>query len=174
MGPSNATWRTNMDSKSRDLEFYDEQSGVVTDALHEALVSGLRRTYPDCARHSDRMWDFDGGVYVRGKTKVDVVQVKDGVPTTVVIESGIAQPLKIRNPWPGQPVDVVAGKSGAKVVDGVTGSVITFKATAATNYLVERHGMPTANQRFESVSGTSATSAKKLGPVQLGLFCAGQ
>jgi hypothetical protein len=172
MGPSNATWRTNMDSKSRDLEFYVEQSGVVTDALHEALVQdydGLIRIAPAIPTG----WDFDGGVYVRGKTKVDV-QVKDGVPTTVVIESGIAQPLKIRNPWPGQPVDVVAGKSGAKVVDGVTGSVITFKATAATNYLVERHGMPTANQRFESVSGTSATSAKKLGPVQLGLFSAGQ
>ena len=159
-------------SNARNMQFYVEQSGVVTTALQEALVQdydGLIRIAPAVPS----AWDVDGSVWISGKTKVDV-QVKGGIPTTVVIESGIAQPLKVRNPWPGQSVDVVAGKTGAKVVDGVTGSVINFKAAAATNYLVERHGMPTANQRFESISGTPATSAKKLGSVQLGLFGAGQ
>jgi alpha-L-fucosidase 2 len=153
---------------SRDLEFYVEQSGVATTAIQEALVQdydGLIRIAPAIPEG----WDFDGSVWIRGKTKVDV-QVKDGVPTTVVIESGIAQSLKLRNPWPGQSVDIVADKIGTKVVSGATGPVISFKAAAATNYLVEKHGMPIADQRFEPVSGTPATSAKKLGPVQLGLF----
>lgn len=166
-GPAGAA-ATPANPNSRDMEFYVEQSGVAATALQEALVQdydGLIRIAPAVPTG----WDFDGSVWISGKTKVDV-QVKNGIPTTVVIESGIAQTLKVRNPWPGQSVDVVAGKTGAKVVDGATGSVITFKAAAATNYLVERHGMPTSNQRFESISGTPATTAKKLGPVQLGLF----
>lgn len=161
-----------IDLNARNLEFYVEQSGVAADALQEALVQdydGLIRIAPAIPTG----WDFDGSVWVRGRTKVDV-QVRDGVPATIVIESGIAQPLKIRNPWPGQPVDIVAGKSGARVVSGETGPVLTFHAAAATSYLVERHSAPTANQRFESISGTPVTSAKRLGPVQLGLFSSGQ
>jgi hypothetical protein len=102
------------------------------------------------------------------------VQVRDGVPTTVVIESGIAQPLKVRNPWPNQSIDVVAGEAGTKVVDDATGSVLHFRALASTSYVIERHSIPAANQRFESISGTPASSAKRLGPVQLGLFGVGQ
>jgi hypothetical protein len=79
-------------------EFYVEQAGVVADALQEALVQdydGVIRIAPAIPPG----WDFDGSVYVTGKTKVDV-QVRDGKATTVVIESGTAQKLKIRNPWP--------------------------------------------------------------------------
>lgn len=160
------------DLNSRVLEFYIEQSGVAADALQEALVQdydGLIRIAPAIPAG----WDFDGSVWVRGKTKVDV-QVRDGVPTTVVIESGIAQQLEIRSPWPDQQIDVVAGKAGTKVVDCATGTVLHFKALAGTKYLIERHGIPTTNQRFESVSGTTGSSAKRLGPVQLGLFSVGQ
>ncbi len=160
------------DLNSRNMEFYVEQSGVAADALQEALVQdydGLIRIAPAIPAG----WDFDGSVWVRGKTKVDV-QVRDGIPATVVLESGIAQTVKIRNPWPDRPVDVVAGKTGIKVVNGATGPILTFKAVAGTNYVVEKHGAPTANQRFEAISGTPAASAKKLGPVQLGLFSAGQ
>jgi alpha-L-fucosidase 2 len=156
----------------RTMEFYVEQSGVATDGLQEALVQdydGLLRIAPGVPPG----WDFDGSVFVRGKTKVDV-QVRDGVPTTVVIESGISQSFKLRNPWPGQAVDIVAGKTGTKVVIGATGSVINFNGIAGTSYLVEKHGSPTANQRFVPISGTPAASARKLGPVQLGLFSAGQ
>jgi hypothetical protein len=154
------------------MEFYVEQSGVAADALQEALVQdydGLIRIAPAIPPG----WDFDGSVWVRGKTRVDV-QVRDGVPTTVVIESGIVQSLKVRNPWPDQPLDVVAGKTGTKVVDGATGPVITFRGVAGTSYLIERHGAPTVKQRFESIGGSPATSAKRLGPVQLGLFSGGQ
>jgi alpha-L-fucosidase 2 len=151
-----------------DDEFYIEQSGVAATALQEALVQdydGLIRIAPAIPPG----WDFDGSVYVRGKTKVNV-QVRDGVATSVVIESGITQPLRFRNPWPGQPVDVVSGKTESKVVEGSLGPVIAFTGAAGTSYLVERHGSPTANQRFVPISGTPASSAKKLGPVQLGLF----
>jgi len=149
-------------------EFYVEETGIVADALEEALVQdydGLIRIAPAIPPG----WDFDGSVFVRGNTKVDV-QVRNGVPTTVVIESGSAQLLRVRNPWPGQAMDVVIGKTGAKAVDDETGPVILFRAAAGANYLVERHSFPIANRRFAPVSGTPAASAKRLGPVQLGLF----
>jgi alpha-L-fucosidase 2 len=149
-------------------EFYVEETGIVADALQEALVQdydGLIRIAPAIPPG----WDFDGSVFVRGMTKVDV-QVRNGVPTTVVIESGTAQLLRVRNPWPGQPTDVLVGKTGAKVVDDATGAVISFRAAAGTAYLIERNDFPVSNQRFAPVSGTPATSAKKLGPAELGLF----
>jgi hypothetical protein len=156
-------------ASNRSMEFYVEQSGVAADALQEAIVQdydGVIRIAP--AAPSE--WDFDGSVFVRGKTKVDV-QVRHGVPSTVVIESGIAQSIKLRNPWPGQAVDITAGKS--KVVAAATGKEITFHAAAGVSYLVERHDAPTADQHFEAIGGTPATSAKKLGPAQLGLFSDG-
>lgn len=158
-----------------DAEFYVEQSGVAADALQEALVQdydGLIRIAPAVPGG----WDFDGSVFVRGRTKVDA-QVRGGVPTTVVIESGVAQPLKLRNPWPGQAVDVVAGgaagKGSAKIVSASVAEVISFRAAAGMNYLVERHAAPTTALAFESITGTAATTAKKLGTVQLGLFAGG-
>jgi hypothetical protein len=153
---------------SPDAEFYVEQSGVAADALEEVLVQdydGLIRIAPAVPSG----WDFDGSVFVRGRTKVDV-QVRGGVPATVVIESGIAQQLKLRNPWPGQPVDIVAGQGSAKIVSAATAEIISFQAAAGVNYLVERHGAPSTALTFEAITGTPATTAKKLGPVQLGLF----
>jgi hypothetical protein len=155
-------------SEHPEEEFYIEQVGIVADALQEALVhdyDGSIRIAPAIAPGSD----FDGSVYVRGKTKVDV-QVRDGISTTVVIEPGITQTLKLRNPWPGRAIDVISGKAGTKVLDGVAGPVITFKAIANENYLAERHGEPTPNQLFESISDTPATSAKRLGKVSIDLF----
>jgi lysophospholipase L1-like esterase len=156
----------------RDQEFYVEETGVVADALQEALVQdydGLIRIAPAIPPG----WDFDGSVYVRGKTRVDV-QVREGISTTVVLEPGITQTLKLRNPWPGRAIDVISGKAGTKIVDSAAGPVIAFKAIAGENYLVERHGEPTSIRLFESIGGAPATAAKKLGPVQLGLFSSGR
>ena len=149
-------------------EFYVEQAGVLADALQEALVQdydGMIRIAPALPPG----WDFDGSVYVRGKTKVDV-QSKDGAVTTVVIEAGTTQPIKFRNPWPGNPVDVLSGKTGAIEVNGAIGPEIEFKAIAGSGYLVKKHGESPAARRFAPVTGTPALSAKKLGPVQIGLF----
>jgi alpha-L-fucosidase 2 len=156
----------------RDLEFYVEQSGVAADALEEALVQdydGLIRIAPAIPSQ----WDFDGSIFVRGRTKVDV-QVRHGVPTTIVIESGMTQLLRVRNPWPDQPVNVLAGPRCNKLMVRASGPILTFKALAGTSYLLESSALPAASQRFAPISGSPASSAKRLGPVQLGLFGRGQ
>jgi hypothetical protein len=148
-------------------EFYVEQTGVVAEALQEALVQdydGMIRIAPAIPPG----WDFDGSVYVRGNTKVDV-QTRSGAVTTVVIESGASQPLKIRNPWPGNPVEVIAAKTGKLVVTNEAGPVIEFSATSGASYVVQKRGAP-AEPLFPLVNGTPAIAAKRLGPVQLGLF----
>jgi hypothetical protein len=153
-----------------DEEFYVEPDGVIADAVQEALVQdydGLIRIAPAVPAG----WDMDGSVFVRGKTKVDL-QIRDGVPTTVVIESGMAQALKVRNPWPGQSVDVVEGRSGKHVVRGSTESEISFQALAGVSYRLQKQGQATPS--FAAVSGATATTARKWGPVQIGLFPAVQ
>jgi alpha-L-fucosidase 2 len=149
-------------------EFYVEQVGVVADALQEALVQdydGLIRLAPA----TPPGWSFDGSVYVRGKTRVDV-QVREGRVTAAVIEPGTAQSVRIRNPWPGEAVDVVSGVAMAKIVSGVSSPVISFRGRAGTRYLMQRHKDPVADKIFVPVTGERAVTAKRLGKVQLGLF----
>jgi alpha-L-fucosidase 2 len=149
-------------------EFYVEQTGVVAAALEEALVQdydGLIRVAPAIPPG----WDFEGSVYVRGKTRVDV-QTRNGEVTTLVIEAGADQALKIRNPWPGKPVDVITVKTGKRILTGAAGTVIEFPANAGTTYVVEGGGVAGANSRVAVVSGTPAATARRLGPVQIGLF----
>ena len=117
-------------------EFYVEQTGVVADALQEALVQdydGLIRIAPAIPPG----WDFDGSVYVRGKTKVDV-QTRNGTVTAVVIEAGIPQRFRIRNPWTNETVDVISANLGKAIVS-VTGTTIEFDASARGIYVLEQH-----------------------------------
>lgn len=149
-------------------EFYVEQAGVVADALQEALVQdydGLIRVAPAIPPG----WDVDGSVSVRGKTKVDV-QVRDGAVSTLLIEAGSTEPLKVRNPWPGSAVDVVSGQNGSRVVEGATGPVIEFAGIAGASYLIEKREDSVSNRRFAPVGGTAASMPKRLGTVQIGLF----
>ena len=149
-------------------EFYIEQTGVVAAALQEMLVQdfdGLLRIAPAVPPG----WNVDGSVYVRGRTKVDV-QVHNGVVTTAVIESGMSQNLRVRNPWPGQSVDVLSGGAGAAVVKGDSRAVLTFHAAPGVRYLLERTDFPVSSMPFAPVSGVPANMAKKLGRVQIGLF----
>jgi alpha-L-fucosidase 2 len=153
-------------------EFYVEQTGVVADALQEALVQdydGLIRVAPAIPPG----WDFDGSVYVRGNTRVDV-QTKNGEVTTLVIESGADQPLKVRSPWAGKPVDVISVKTGQKIVNGVVSTVIEFPANAGKTYVVENRDAAGANSRVAAVGGTPSTTARRFGPVQIGLFAVSQ
>ncbi len=151
-------------------EFYVEQSGVVADALQEALV----QDYDGVIRVASAVppgWDFDGCVAVRARTRV-CVQTRNGAATTVAIEAGAAQTLKVRNPWPGKRVNVVAGATGGKLLAGADGPVIEFAAAAGGRYLVEAQGAERGS--FAPVSGKPAVSARKLGPVAIGLFGSGQ
>jgi len=156
----------------KDPEFYVEQLGVAAAAIQEALVQdydGLLRIAPAVPPG----WDIEGSVYVRGKTKVDV-QVRNGVVATAVIESGINQSFKVRNPWPGHAADVVSARTGAKIVSMDSGSILNFRGVAGTNYVIERHDAPIAEQKFAAIGGTPARTAKRLGTVQIGLFSTGR
>jgi len=149
-------------------EFYIEETGIVADALQEALVQdydGVIRIAPAIPPE----WDFAGSVFVRGKTKVDV-EVRQGEIVTVVIEADTTGPVRVRNPWPGQAVDVVAGSSTKKVVSGDSGQELRFDAVAGTSYLIQKHAAPVTALGFDAVSGTAAHEAKKLGSVQIGIF----
>lgn len=148
-------------------EFYIEQSAVIADALQEALVQG----YDGVIRVAPAIppgWDFDGSVYVQGNTKVDV-QTRNGVVANFVIEAGTSQSLKIRNPWPGNPVDVISCTTGKTVMKAAEGSVFEFTTSRGTSYVIERQGSAAAQLRMQPLSGTRAIKAKKLGPVQIGL-----
>ena len=146
-------------------EFYVEQAAVVADALQECLVQdydGVIRIAPAIPLG----WDFDGGVYVRGKTKVDV-QTRKGSVIAVVIEAGNAQTIKVRNPWPGQEVDVTPAGAGKAVITSKS-AILEFEAAAGTSYLLNTH--ENGGGQVESVGGIRAASAKRFGRVQIGLF----
>jgi len=154
--------------ESSAKEFYVEQTAVVADALQEALVQdydGVIRIAPAIPPG----WDFDGSVYVRGNTKVDV-QTRNGAVANILIEAGTSQPLKIRNPWPGKPLDVISARTGKTIVTVVVGPVIEFAGSAGASYVVEKQGSAAAELRFPPVSGARAIAAKKLGRVQIGLL----
>ena len=153
-------------------EFYVEQTGVVAATLQEALVQdydGLIRVAPAIPPG----WDFEGSVYVRSNTRIDV-QTRNGEVTTLVIEAGTDQPLRIRNPWPGKSVDVFSVKAGKRILTGIAGAAIEFPATAGAAYIVENGDVEAASSRVAVVGGTPATTARRLGPVQIGLFSTSQ
>ena len=158
--------------EAADREFYVEQTGVLADALQEALVQdydGVIRVAPAIPPG----WDFDGSVAVRGRTRV-YVQTRDGRPETVVIEPRSAQTIRVRNPWPGERVDVIDVASGKSVVENDAGVTIGFEARAGSAYLLERHDAPVSRMEFAPVSGVPASTAKRLGTVQIGIFPAEQ
>ncbi|HEY2471445.1 MAG TPA: glycoside hydrolase [Terracidiphilus sp.] len=147
-------------------EFYIEETGIVADALQEALAQdydGVIRIAPAIPPG----WDFSGSVFARGKTKVDV-EVRGGEVVTVVIEAGTTAPLRVRNPWPGHAVDVISGSGNKNILSGDSGQEFRFNAVAGTSYLLQRRA-PVSVLRFVSVSGTPAQEVKKLGAVEIGI-----
>ena len=143
-------------------EFYVEQEGVVALALAEALVQdydGLIRIAP--ATPSE--WNFEGSVWVRNRTRVDV-QVQAGVPTTVVLNAGATETLRIRNPWPGQKVTVM--DAHGKTVLSSADATLNLPVRKSESYLLVRSGAPP--QTFAAITGNPAQQSRKLGPVQIG------
>ncbi len=146
-------------------EFYIEQQGVVAAALNEALVQdydGLIRINP--AFPSD--WDVQGEVAVRGNTRVEV-SVSHGAVKEVIIRAGSSAKLKIRNPWgQGEAELVSAGRPAIKL----TGTTFEFDAVSGRAYKLYRKGESSASTEPREISGTAPNTAKKLGPVQIGIF----
>jgi len=148
-------------------EFYVEQIGVVAAALQEALVQdhdGLIRIAPAWPKD----WSADATVYVRQRSKVDL-QVRDGVPTTVVIEAGADGEMAVRNPWLGQAAEVVASGDGKRVAEADGRGVLRFSAQAGKAYLIQRVDQPGATLPFAAIEGTAAGKPKTLDTRHIGL-----
>jgi alpha-L-fucosidase 2 len=163
-------------------EFYIEQQGVVAAALNEALVQdydGLIRINP--AFPSD--WDVQGQVAVRGNTRVNV-KVNKGTVENVVIDAGSSGTIKLRNPWGQDTIELISADGSVKTLSGAT---VEFSVAADRSYIL--HGThavapPVTEPKDVTVmdeslkkqsialklSGTAATTAKRLGPVQIGIF----
>lgn len=149
-------------------EPYAEQGAVVATALQDALVQdydGLLRIAPAWPSN----WDVDGTVYIQHQGKVDV-QMRDGAPVTVAIQAGASAPIQLRNPWPGQQVQVVDGAGAHRViVPSTTAATLTIPARAGASYLVEPVAHPTTALPFAPVGGTPATTYRQLGAATIGL-----
>jgi hypothetical protein len=146
-------------------EFYSEQIGVVAAALDEALVqdyNGVLQIAP--AWPSD--WNASGTVYIRGGSKVDV-QVSDGVPSTVVYQAGSDMRQQVRNPWPGQQVQVVDSR-GQIVASAGDGDQFTMNVRKGESYLIERVSAPATALPFAPVGGGPAV-IRHLGTSTLGV-----
>jgi hypothetical protein len=149
-------------------EFYIEETGIVADALQEALVQdydGVIRIAPAIPPG----WDFAGSVFVRCNTRVDV-EVRGGEVVTAVIEAGTTARLQVRNPWPGQAVDVIAGGDNKIAGNGNkpvrhsdSGQLIRFDAVAGTSYLFQKHAPPVSALRFCSGEWHRRRGAEKAG-----------
>jgi alpha-L-fucosidase 2 len=150
-------------------EFYVEQQGVVAAALQEALVQdydGVIRINPAFPKE----WDADGQVAVRGKTRVDV-QIRGGVVQAATIEAGTTQRLKVRNPWGEAEVEMTVDHQPALKLKG---KELEFPAIAGRSYLLTAAGNTSNSSINEGVTGTAATTARKLGAVQIGIFVDGK
>ncbi len=150
-------------------EFYIEQTGVVATALQEALVQGYDGTIR-VAPAVPPGWDFDGSVWVRGRTKVDV-QVRNGVATTVVIEAGSAQLLSVRNPWPRHTVRITTHSAKGDAVASQSGATLSVRTATGADYILE--DAEAAPARFMAIQGKRTTEAKELGPVSIGISASG-
>jgi hypothetical protein len=148
-------------------EPYNEESGIVASTVNEALVQdydGLLRIAPAWPSS----WDVDGTVSVRHNSKVDV-QMRGGVPVTVVLESGANASIPVRTPWPGQSVQVVDANTGKTVVDPTTDGQFTVSTVNGHNYLIEKASAPVTDLPFAPVTGTAPSTARHLGPATIGI-----
>jgi hypothetical protein len=148
-------------------EFYVEQIGVLADALQNALVQdydGLIRIAPAWPKD----WDVDGTVYLQHRSKIHV-QIRQGEVVTVGLQNGSKGTVRIRNPWPGQSIDVIDARSLTVVLPANSQAILEFPARAATTYLIRQiHGVN--NQLpFEMVSSSRANKPQTLGSRTIGI-----
>lgn len=145
-------------------EPYVEQVGVLTDALQKALADD----YNDVIRIAPAWpqdWDADGSVYLPHGNKVDV-RLRHGELVCVGFEIASAEPLHVRNPWPGQKVEIIDARNSSTILAASSDDVLTFAGSPGKNYLLERVGHKSL---LEPVSGTPATAPKSLGSRTIGL-----
>jgi hypothetical protein len=152
-------------------ELYVEQIGVVTDALQQALV----QDYDDLVRIAPawpKGWDADGTVFIQQRSRADV-QIRNGQIATVGLEIGNARKVRIRNPWPGESVEIIRAKDSSIAAPADSNAILEFNAQASTAYLVRRAAKASTPLPFKAVSGGAATAPKSLGSRTLGLVKSG-
>jgi hypothetical protein len=151
---------------------YIEQESGAAAAVDEALAQdydGIVRFAP--AWPSD--WDGSGSVYIQHNDKVDV-QVQGGKLVTAAIEAGSTGTVKVKNPWAGQQVEVVDGRTGHTVLKAGTADLLNVPVRKGGSYLVQQVSAPTTALPYAPVTGKAPTAARHLGGVQIGLDQAAQ
>jgi len=86
-----------------------------------------------------------------------------------VIEAGFSGHLRVRNPWPDHPAEVVSGEDGRRLVHSSAKSILEFPVEAGKAYVVELAGHPIGSLPYAAVGGVSATAPKFLGTRSIGL-----
>ena len=149
-------------------EFYVEQIGVLTDALQSALVEDaddVIRVAP--AWPSD--WSADATVSIPHRSKVDV-QIRSGKLVTLGIETGSLATVRLRSPWPHQPVEVVDARTAGVVVSANSNAVLEIKGRRGAAFLVRPVTPGSAALPYAAVSGAAATAPKSLDERTIGTF----
>ncbi|NUP50395.1 MAG: RICIN domain-containing protein [Catenulispora sp.] len=147
---------------SGSSDTYIEQEANVALAVNEALVQdydGILRIAPALPSG----WDADGTAFIHGGGTVSV-QVHGGVIGTVGIHAGSTAGITVRNPWPGQSVEVVdGGDESTVIVSPTTAAQLTIPATAGRTYLVQPVAAPVSALPYAPLTGTPATTPSVLG-----------
>lgn len=147
---------------------YLEWNANVATALQDALVQaddGTLRVAPAWPSQ----WNAAGSVYIPGGHKVDV-QYANGAPSTVAVEAGSTQNLTVRNPWPGQKVQVVDGTSTSTVVvAGTTAATFSLPLAKGHAYIIEKVNAPSTALTYARITGTRAGAARTLGGNTIGI-----
>ena len=99
----------------------------------------------------------------------DFVKIRQGRILTVGIEAGSSERIRIRNPWPGQPVEVVDARSSEPVVPANSDAIFAFVPQAGRAYLVRLAADKNSDLPFEEVSGIPATAPKFFGSRMIGI-----
>ncbi len=139
---------------------YDEETGMLTTALNEALVQDYDGTLR-VAQGWPTAWTGSGSVSIQNNGKVDV-QYENGALVTVVLEAGATTSQTVRNPWAGKSVEVIDGSSGATVVSPTTAATFQVPMTSGHKYLIEQTSSPFTSLGYAQVNGTPATTPKFL------------
>ena len=85
------------------------------------------------------------------------------ITTAALVNGPTARDIRVKNPWPGQDVQVVSGANPATVVVPTsTAAIITIPAAANGSYLVQRPTAPTSALPTAILSGTAPTAARHL------------
>jgi hypothetical protein len=146
-------------------EFYVEQIGVLTAALQEALVQdyeGLLRVAP--AWPND--WSADATIALHDGGKARVL-IRKGQLQGVALQAGARSPLRLRNPWPNQSVEIIDSSKPDRPLQVSSADIFEIPVQPQQTFIVRRsveHGADHIDLAlFEGASGLPATAPKVLG-----------